>query len=139
MGWMSSFKKFFDLDDEMDMMEQEDQEEERSFVEKRAERRETAPANVVSLSAVQRPTKVMVMHPRGFADVQAIADHLKNRRPVVFYIGEMRTEEARRLIDFLSGAVYALNGHIQKIAPDTFICAPDHIDINGAITEALKK
>ena len=139
MGWMSSFKKFFDLDDEMDMMEQEEQEEERSFVEKRAERRETAPTNVVSLSAVQRPTKVMVMHPRGFADVQAIADHLKNRRPVVFYIGEMRTEEARRLIDFLSGAVYALNGHIQKIAPDTFICAPDHIDINGAITEALKK
>jgi cell division inhibitor SepF len=158
MGLKSTFKKFFDLDDDLDEVLKETFTQEmdrkpfvatqnpmvhrkpgrRPFVENTAPSNSKQP-NVVNLKSVHQPTKVMLIEPMGFDDVQAITDHLKQRRSVVFNLGRVSMGEAKRMIDFLSGAVYAINGHIQKLGPDTFMCAPDHVDIDGVISEAMEK
>lgn len=156
MGLKSTFKKFFDLDDDLDEVLKEaftNQNESgftsssrsiqrkpgrRPFVEHKTPA-PSSQSNVVNIKSVQQPTKVMLLEPTGFDDVQIITDHLRHRRSVVLNLGRVSMGEAKRMIDFLSGAVYAIDGHIQKLGPDTFMCAPDHVDIDGVISEAMEK
>jgi len=49
----------------------------------------------------------------------------------------MRKEQARRIVDFLSGTVYALSGQIQKVGADIFMCTPDNVEMEGSITDLL--
>jgi len=59
-----------------------------------------------------KPIKVMVVEPFTFDDAQHIADHLKNRKPVVVNLESTEPEVAKRMIDFISGTTYALGGTI---------------------------
>lgn len=65
------------------------------------------------------------------ATAQKIADHLLNRRSVVLNLESTNKESARRLIDFLSGVAYSIQGYIQRVANNTFIIVPDNVDISG--------
>ncbi len=49
----------------------------------------------------------------------------------------MESHQAKRIVDFLSGTVYALNGDIQKLGAQTFLCTPDNVDVTGSITESF--
>lgn len=69
--------------------------------------------------------------------MQEIADHLRNRRSVVVNLQRVRSDHAVRIVDFLGGTVYALNGSISKLGPNIFLCAPDTVDIQGTITDML--
>lgn len=82
--------------------------------------------------------KVVIMQPDKFEDAQDICDHLKNKKPVVINLENIQKEEAQRVIDFLSGAVYALDGNIQKVANGIFLIAPYNVDIMGDFKEELK-
>lgn len=82
--------------------------------------------------------KVVIMQPDKFEDAQDICDHLKNKKPVVINLENVEKEEAQRVIDFLSGAVYALDGNIQKVANGIFLIAPYNVDIMGDFKEELK-
>jgi cell division inhibitor SepF len=92
---------------------------------------------VVSLHT-QRQMRVMITEPRSFDDAQEIADHLKNRRPVVLNLERVETDLARRIVDFVSGAVYALGGSIQKVGGGIFLCAPSNVDIASEAKESEK-
>lgn len=92
--------------------------------------------NVVSIHS-QKNLKVVLSEPRSYEEAQEMADHLRSRRPVVVNLQRVRNDQAIRIVDFLSGTVYALNGHIQKVGANIFLCTPDHIDIQGTITEML--
>jgi cell division inhibitor SepF len=92
--------------------------------------------NVVSIHS-QRTTRVVLAEPRSYEETQEIADHLRSRRPVVVNLQRVRTDQAIRIVDFLSGTVYALNGGIAKIGPNIFLCTPDSVEIQGAISEML--
>ncbi|MBE3584800.1 MULTISPECIES: cell division protein SepF [Desulfofundulus] len=83
----------------------------------------------------QRQVRVIVAEPRVFEDVQAIADHLKNRRPVVVNLERAESDLARRIVDFISGATYALNGSMQKVGNGIFLFVPSNMDIAGNIKE----
>lgn len=83
---------------------------------------------VVSLHT-QRQMRVMVSEPRSFDDAQEIADHLRNRRPVIVNLERVETELARRVVDFVSGAAYALSGSVQKVGGGIFLFAPNNVDI----------
>lgn len=85
--------------------------------------------NLVNLSNAQKPLKVIVVEPFSFDDAQHIADHLKNRKPVVINFENTDAEVAKRMIDFISGSTYALSGTIQKIGNHIFFCAPVNVDI----------
>jgi len=86
-------------------------------------------SNIVNLPTAQKQMKVMVVEPFAFDDAQHIADHLKNRKPVVVNFENCDKEVAKRMIDFVSGTTYALGGSIQKIGNNIFLCAPNNVDV----------
>lgn len=86
--------------------------------------------NVVNLrTAGQKQVKVVIMEPLSFDDAQHIADHLKNRQPVVINLENAEKDVAKRMIDFISGTTYALSGTIQKVGHSIFLCAPSNVDV----------
>ncbi|MDA8354430.1 MAG: cell division protein SepF [Firmicutes bacterium] len=93
--------------------------------------------NVVSLHAAQKQVRVMLAEPRSYDEVQNIADYLKNNRTTVVSLQRLPQDEATKVIDFLSGTVYALNGNISKLSPVTIICSPANVDIQGSISELI--
>lgn len=82
--------------------------------------------------------KVVIMQPEAFDDAQDICDHLKNKKPVVVNLEDVEKDVAQRIVDFLSGAVYGLDGSIQKVANGIFLIAPNNVDIMGDFKEELK-
>ena len=83
-----------------------------------------------SVTAVKQSVKVVVVEPFSFDDAQHIADHLKNHKPVVINFENTDQEVARRMIDFISGTIYALAGNIKKVGNNIFLCAPSNIDVS---------
>ncbi|MFS0823688.1 cell division protein SepF [Bacillus timonensis] len=135
MSIKSKFKSFFALEDEYDYDEEEYFEEEE--VEPTRPTRSAAKQNVVSLQSVQKSSKVILFEPRVYAEAQEIADHLKNRRAVVVNLQRVQHDQAKRIVDFLSGTVYAIGGDIQRIGSNIFLCTPDNIDVSGNISEIV--
>ncbi|NLD45601.1 MAG: cell division protein SepF [Clostridiaceae bacterium] len=81
--------------------------------------------------------KVIVMQPECFNDAKDVCDHLKNKKPTVINLEKVEKDTAQRIIDFLSGAVYSLDGNIQKVSGDIFIIAPYNVDIMGDFKEEI--
>ena len=102
-----------------------------------AQQPSTAQTPVISLQSLQKSSKVILLEPRSYAEVEDIAEHLKNRRSVVVNLQQIERDQGFRIIDFLSGTVYALGGDIQRIGADIFLCAPDNVEVAGKITEFL--
>lgn len=75
--------------------------------------------------------RVAVIEPQTFDDVQSIADHLKAQEPVVLSLDHLDKETARRIMDFLSGTMYALDGHIQRLNDQILLLAPGNVEIDG--------
>ncbi len=73
--------------------------------------------------------KVVVMQPESFEEARDITNHLKEKKPVVVNLECIDKNVARRVVDFLSGAVYAVDGDIQKISNGIFLVAPKNIGI----------
>lgn len=101
--------------------------QQRSLLEKGGFERGGSSA-VLSLHT-QKHTKIVVVEPRSFDDVQPIADHLKNHRSVIVDLEEAERELGKRIVDFLSGTCYALGGNIQKIGQCIFLFTPSNIDV----------
>ncbi|GIN83780.1 cell division protein SepF [Heyndrickxia sporothermodurans] len=137
MGIKTKLKSFFLLDDEYDYTEEEKMENE---VEQEQYTKPTnQKQNVVSLQSVQKSSKVILIEPRVYAEAQDVADHLKNRRAVVVNLQRIEHDQAKRIIDFLSGTVYAIGGDIQRIGTDIFLCTPDNVEVSGSITELIQQ
>ena len=79
--------------------------------------------------------KMILLEPRAFSESQQIADHLKKRNTVVVNMKRVTQEQAKRIIDFLSGTVYAIGGDLQKIGGGIFLCTPKNVNVEGAITD----
>lgn len=79
--------------------------------------------------------KMVLVEPRAYSESQQIADHLKNRNAVVVNLKRVTSDQAKRIVDFLSGTVYAIGGDLQKIGGGIFLCTPKSVDVQGKITE----
>jgi cell division inhibitor SepF len=134
MGMFSKLWSYFGLEEEEEVVERGEPREE--FVPQADSRRNKG--QIVGLATAKQPSKMILSEPRTFDDAQEIADHLKARRPVLVNLQRVRQELAVRMVDFLSGTVYALNGSISKVGPGIFICTPDNVEIVGTITEMLE-
>ncbi|CAM4445714.1 cell division protein SepF [Paenibacillus phoenicis] len=139
MGVMNRFMNFLGLQEEEEIVErerfsgQEDTEIETPSFESRKNQRGS---NVVSIHS-QKNVKVILYEPRSYEEAQEIADHLRSHRSVVINLQRVRNDQAMRIIDFLSGTIYALSGSISKIGSNIFLCTPDTVEIQGSITEIL--
>ncbi len=83
-------------------------------------------------------TKVVVVSPQNINDAKDICDHLRSNRSIVMNVEEIETQIAQRIVDFLSGAVYSLDGNIQKISSGIFLATPNSVDILGDIRDDLR-
>ncbi len=82
--------------------------------------------------------KLVVMQPENFEDARDIANHLKNKKPVVINLENVERNLSQRIVDFLSGAVYALDGNIQKVSNGIFLIAPYNVGIMGDFKDELR-
>lgn len=92
---------------------------------------------VVNIHATTQ-LKVVLVKPERFENASEIADHLKDKRTVVINLESTNKDIARRLIDFLSGVAYAGEGKIKKVAANTYIITPYHVDIEGDLIDELE-
>ena len=83
--------------------------------------------------------KMILLEPRSFSEAQAIADHLKNRNSVVVNLKRVTSAQAKRIIDFLSGCIYAIGGNMQKIGVGIYLCTPNNVNVQGKITDDSEK
>lgn len=93
---------------------------------------------VVSLPNPSKAVKLVVFEPQGFDDVQPIVDHLKNRRPVILNMEEIEKSLARRITDFVGGAVYALDGAVQKVSTSIMLFTPANVEVSIPPRSELK-
>jgi cell division inhibitor SepF len=140
MSVMNRFLNYLGLQEEQDhevererMGTVEDQEYETPTFDSR---KQSGKNNIVSLHS-QKNVKVVLTEPRSYDEAQDIADQLKSRRSVIVNLQRVRRDQAIRIVDFLSGTVYALGGHISKLGPDIFLCTPDSVEVSGTITEMM--
>lgn len=82
--------------------------------------------------------KVVLFEPTDFEEAPNIVDNLKSRKPVIINLENIDSDLAKKFFDFLNGALYALEGNIQKISSGIFLLAPNNVDISGNLKEELK-
>jgi len=80
-------------------------------------------------------TKLVLLEPRAYSETQQIADALKKRNTVVVNLKRVTSDQAKRIIDFLSGTIYAIGGDLQKVGGGIFLCTPNNVKVDGKITE----
>lgn len=83
--------------------------------------------------------KMILLEPRAYSESQQIADHLKQKNTVVVNMKRVTADQAKRIVDFLSGTVYAIGGDLQKIGAGIFLCTPRNVNVEGSITEEEDK
>ncbi|MDD3653509.1 MAG: cell division protein SepF [Desulfotomaculaceae bacterium] len=101
-------------------------------------KKEREKGTVINLHT-QRQVRVVVIEPRTFEDVKEISDNLINRCPVIVNLELAEPELAKRVVDFVSGATYALNGHQQKVGNGIFLFVPNNVDISSALKNQSKE
>ena len=119
---LSKFKKMLVDDDYDDENEEEDT--------KDVKNKTKTATSTGSISG-----KMILLEPRAYSESQQIADHLKKKHTVVVNMKRVTPDQAKRIVDFLSGTVYALEGDLQKIGAGIFLCTPKNVDVEGAITD----
>ncbi len=129
MGFVDAVKDFvgfgdIDYEEEMEMEEYEEEEEVRPALFSRKNK-------VVALERGSMQPSIVVLKPRCFNNTTEVADQIKQRRPVILDVGNLDPEEAIRVVDFIAGTVYGLNGDIQKVSGGIFIATPATYEISG--------
>ena len=98
---------------------------------------DTSREKVVNINTTTQ-LQVVLVKPEKFQDASAIADHLRDKRTVVLNLESANKDVARRMVDFLSGAAYAQEGKIKKVAVATYIITPYNVDIIGDLIDELE-
>ncbi|APT19105.1 hypothetical protein FC62_GL000315 [Amylolactobacillus amylotrophicus DSM 20534] len=94
--------------------------------------------NVVSIKAGNNPTsKIVLFEPRVYADAKDVATHLLNNRAIIINFARMEDQQAKRIVDFITGTVYALNGKIQRVGDKIFLATPPKFETDGKIAELV--
>ena len=126
-----------EIEQEQREAEEEEEEEEVAKFEHPASHPEGSARNVVDFTSAASARengnnpkmKVIVIEPKTFDDAQQVANCLREKRPVVINFENTDGDDARRIIDFISGTTYALNGEIKKVGHDVFFCAPSNVNV----------
>lgn len=95
--------------------------------------------NAENVSIQGNGGKMILLEPRAYSESQQIADHLKKKNTVVVNMKRVTPDQAKRIVDFLSGTVYALGGDLQKIGGGIFLCTPKNVNVEGQISDDDEK
>lgn len=132
---MDKVKKWFfeeDLEDEYEDVEIDTEETVKTSMFEKAKSTRTSDA-VKALNA-NKDSHLILFEPRAYSETQDIANYLKQKRAAVVNLHRLQKEQSKRVIDFLSGVIFAIEGDIQQIGPKIFLCTPKNIGVSGNIT-----
>lgn len=130
MSFKEKFRNFFNTEDEYEYIEEVEVNEAGLPQSKQKQNK-----NVVNLTKIESSvSKVILYEPKSYNEVQEIADNLLNKRSVVINLQQVDRTQAKRIVDFLSGTVYAVKGDIQKLGVSTFLCTPENVEVTGEIS-----
>jgi len=121
----NGMKKFFGVEEEENTTIVEEGEDEFYSVSKEAA------ATTPDLGS----NKMILFEPRAYSESTQIADYLKKRNTVVVNLKRVTPDQAKKIVDFLQGTIYAMNGSLQKLGGGIFLCAPNNVNIEGKITD----
>ncbi len=98
--------------------------------------RDDRPAPVASLSERRRPTQVVTelsrittLHPRNYNEARTIGEHFREGIPVIMNLSEMDDSDAKRLVDFSAGLVFATRGTIERVTSKVFLLSPPNVTV----------
>ena len=138
MGIFDEIKKlthpYDDEDEDFDEFEETPRKE---VFEDRRPKLEDRRNKVVNIHATTQ-LKVVLVKPERFENASEIADHLKDKRTVVLNLESTNKDVARSLVDFMSGVAYAGEGKIKKVAANTYIITPYHVELEGDLIDELE-
>lgn len=140
----NKFKDFFGFGDNDSYEERDAYEENYDEQEEMQNYRPTnsRDSNVVSIKAGQAgsgPSKIVLYEPRVYSDAKEVAQNLLNQKAIIINFSRMDDASASRVVDFITGTVYALNGEIQRVGDKIFLATPPKFETDGKITELLDK
>lgn len=137
---MDKVKKWFFEEDEEEEFEEaaapaeETQPKTTSMFEKP---KSTKTSDAVRALSANKDSHLVLFEPRAYSETQEIATYLKQKRAAVVNLHRLQKEQSKRVIDFLSGVIFAIEGDIQQIGPRIFLCTPKNIGVSGNITMDL--
>ncbi len=127
---------FFGGDDDYEEFEEEAEEVKEPLIKPTPSAKKSN-SRVVNIHATTQ-LEVAVLQPQSYEDAREIADRLKSKKAVVINLEELSKEDAIKVLDFVSGVVYALEGDIQKVSSGIFLIAPYNVSIANDIKAELK-
>ena len=135
MSFIGSVKNFIGMDDEDEFYDddeymEDDNEEYDDEPKKRFTSFSNRASKVVPVRAGSN-SKVRIIKPKNFEESSKIADEIKGDRLVIFDVTTLDIDQARRIVDFIVGSAYALNGNVRRVSGGIFVAAPNSIDITG--------
>lgn len=114
----------YDEEEGYEVEEEEEQEENKNFWNRRNK--------VVNMPQTEQ-IKMVISQPTTFEQSEAICDLLKEKKSVIVNLEYVNKDVARRIVDVISGAVHALDGHIQKVSNSIFLIAPYNYEITNEL------
>ena len=78
---------------------------------------------------------IKLLEPRAYSESQQIADYLKKKTSVIVNLKRVTPDQGKRIVDFLSGTLYAIGGELQKLGNGIFLCTPNNIMVEGKMSE----
>ena len=126
---------FGDIDYENEYDEELEEETEERIVRKSLPIKKN---KVVPFAGPDSQNRIVVLKPKCFNNSTEVADELKQRRPVIIDVGALDPDEARRVVDFIAGTVYGVDGNMQKVSGGIFLATPHNVDIMGEVLKDAK-
>ena len=83
---------------------------------------------------LENTNKVIIREPNEYSDAQDIADCLKENFPVFINLQRLEKGQAKRVVDFLSGTIYAIDGDIKRVGTNLFLCTPRTVETEGQVS-----
>ena len=142
MGAFSKLKELVGIEEIEDDEDEVEEEAEKKPIVPRPAQTAATPARPAALPASNNAKapqsssrytsaqKIVVIEPQGFDESPKLVDSLKAKKPVIINLENLETDTARKIFDFLSGATYALNGNVQKVANNIFVFAPENVSVD---------
>jgi cell division inhibitor SepF len=97
----------------------------------------TRESKVIQMNNTSEKVNVTILKPEDFNDSATVVNNLKAQKPVIVNLEAVEQETARKIFDFCSGALYALNGKIYKVSRNIFLMAPENVDISGNLKNSV--
>ena len=133
MGLMNRLGELFkgEEDYENEEFEEYEEEEEQFAAPAQPVAPKAAPASRATGGISSAALEMKVIKPERFDEVRAIGEHLLARRTVVLNLEDTNKETTKRIIDFLCGVVFAIDGQVKKVANATYVVTPKNVDVSG--------